>query len=118
MIIGVILAALLIAWFVYYLTPKTSYPAGISDSPNTPHVYPKVTDAIYDDKTQILWVKWNNGEELHFKGSCTVWRTYPMMGGLSTSMESELCDLWSYIKEHGNPYPTAHLKKDGNKAHT
>ena len=113
---GIVIAIVLL---IYFSVPKYNYPT-ISDYsfPLKPRVFPKVTDAIYQEETQILWVKWSNGLEQHFKGSCTVWYTYPMMNRCSTSIESELCDLWSYIKEHGNPYPTAHIKENGNKAHT
>jgi hypothetical protein len=106
---GIVIAIVLL---IYLTVPKTNYPT-IDDHSSfrlAPLQFPKITDAIYEEKIQVLWVKWSTGNEQHFKGSCTVWHSYPMMKRMPTSTESELCDIWEYIKEHGNPYPTAHLK--------
>lgn len=47
----------------------------------------------------------------HFKGSNTVWHELPFMGRCSTPIEYKLCDIEGYVKQWGNPYPTAHLKE-------
>jgi hypothetical protein len=57
----------------------------------------------------IMTVTYNDNTVKQYKGDCTVWHTYPMMERCNTNSESKLSDIWSYIKEHGNPYPTAHL---------
>lgn len=59
----------------------------------------------------IMTIDYDNGKSKQYSGSCTVWHTYPMMQRCGTFKEGELCDIWKYVKTHGNPYPTAHLKK-------
>lgn len=58
----------------------------------------------------LLTITYNDNTVTQYKGDCTIWHTYPMMERCSTSVERRLCDMQAYIKEHGNPYPTAHLK--------
>lgn len=60
-----------------------------------------------DDVIKLLEVKWSDGRTTQYKGSGTVWRSYPMMER-HTSMEFELTNINRYLKQHGNPYPTAH----------
>lgn len=62
------------------------------------------------DKNKILTVYYKDGFS-RYKGECTVWHHYPSMKRCSTETESMLCDIWEYIREHGNDYPDAHLKK-------
>jgi len=76
--------------------------------PPGPFILPYITYAEYDIEKGLLKTQWSNGVERTFKGSCAVWRKYPMMERCSTSLESRLCNIWEYIVEHGNPYPTAH----------
>lgn len=69
-----------------------------------------MTSATYSG--ELMTIKYDNGKSKQYSGSCTVWHTYPMMQRCGTFKEGELCDIWKYIKTHGNPYPTAHLKKE------
>lgn len=74
-----------------------------------PHiVYAKTSDSLVGDV--VVEVHWSNNQISFYKGSATVWYTWPMMKRCGTGMESELCDIWSYFREHGSPYPTAHEK--------
>lgn len=56
----------------------------------------------------IIEVKWSDGTFSQYKGSGTVWRSYPMMKRCGTHMDRVLTDINKYLQEHGNPYPTAH----------
>ena len=67
-----------------------------------------IVKADYDPKEEIMTVVYGNGKVLKYHGSSTVWRSYPMMKRMGTFKEGELCDIWKYIKTHGNSYPTAH----------
>jgi|GEM_PF-6614331 len=68
----------------------------------------KVVSASYVDG--VLTVHYNDGTRDKYKGSCTVWYSYPYMRRCGTSEEMWLCNIWKYVSEHGNPYPTAHKK--------
>lgn len=72
---------------------------------------PKLVCAEYDFETEILKISYSDGSSAQYKGNSTVWRTYPMMKRCGTFTESRLSDIYKYIKEHGNPYPTAHENK-------
>ena len=54
---------------------------------------------------------YDDGSKEEFIGDCTVWKSYPMMTMCGTFKEVELHEVWSYVKEHGNPFPTAHETK-------
>ena len=69
---------------------------------------PKIVTATYFK--EHLTVNYEDGSVREYEGSCTVWKHYPMMQRCGTFKEGELLDIWSYIKKHGNPYPTAHIK--------
>lgn len=70
--------------------------------------YNPVVMATYDKKKEILTLTFKSGVVNQYKGDCTVWHTYPMMKRCDTNMEIFLSEIWEYIEEHGNPYPTAH----------
>jgi hypothetical protein len=72
--------------------------------------FPGITRATYHN--EIMTVYWSDGEVTEYKGSSTVWHRLPYMKKVSTHREFELSEVFHYIKEHGNPYPVAHLKKD------
>lgn len=69
---------------------------------------PKIVEALYEGDE--MSIKYSNGEIEKYIGSCTVWHKLPMMRRCSIEEESMLCDIWNYIKQHGNPYPEAHIK--------
>ena len=71
---------------------------------------PSIEFARYDNKTNIMTIKFSDGKRAHFKGEATVWHGYPYMRRASLEWEERLTDLWVYWKEHGNSYPTAHKK--------
>lgn len=76
----------------------------------------KLVSAIYEPSTSIegldkIKIKWSDGAESEYKGSSTVWYHYPAMVKCSTLIDSDLSQIRQYYKEHGNPYPTAHLSK-------
>lgn len=71
---------------------------------------PQTVHASYDHQTKIMTVTYNDGSTKQFKGSSTVWHEYPMMRSCGTSADMWLYNIFAYIEEHGNPYPTAHLK--------
>lgn len=73
----------------------------------------EIIGATYDDRG-VLTVDFDNGEMAMFKGRSTVWHHWPYMERCSSQKETYLCDLWEYIRCHGNPYPTAHLKNIDN----
>lgn len=72
----------------------------------------RITKAEYNKDTQVMTVTYSDSSTFQFKGDSTIWRTYPMMRRCSTIIQGELCDIQQYIKEHGNPYPTAHELKN------
>lgn len=71
-------------------------------------IFATPTSATYDHTKQIMIVTYSDNNIYSFKGSGTVWHTYPMMRRCGTVAEIELSEIWEYINEHGNPYPTAH----------
>lgn len=68
--------------------------------------------ANYDKKTEILTILRSNGELNQYHGSSTVWYSYPLMKRIGSPGERNLCNIYTYIKEHGNPYPIAHLGEE------
>lgn len=56
----------------------------------------------------IMTVHYDDGSFDKYHGECTVWHKLPLMERCGTYKESELCDIWQYIKFYGNDYPTAH----------
>lgn len=72
-------------------------------------VYAKTSDDLKKGDI-VVEVHWSNNCISFYKGSVTVWHTWPMMKRCDSWLEEELCDIWSYFKEHGSPYPTAHEK--------
>ena len=74
-----------------------------------PTIVTKIVKATYIG--EIMTIEYDNGTTKKYKGSCIVWQYYPSMVRCSTMKEGDLLDIWSYIKEHGNDYPTAHLSK-------
>lgn len=46
-----------------------------------------------------------------FSGGSTVWHIFPSMARCSNPVETKLCQIEMYIKHHGSPWPTAHLKE-------
>jgi len=73
-------------------------------------IFPKIYFASYEGR--VLRVKWTNGKTSIYHGECTVWFHYPEIKRCGFFLEGQLCDVWSYLKVHGNDYPDAHLKKD------
>jgi hypothetical protein len=77
----------------------------------------KLVSAIYEPSSTSLEgldkikIKWSDGSESEYKGSSTVWYHYPAMVKCSTLIDCDLSQIRQYYKEHGNPYPTAHLSK-------
>jgi hypothetical protein len=75
---------------------------------------PKMLYAEFDNSTNILTLYYEGDTKYQFKISETglSWKEYPMMNSIPFSSEEQrLSDIYDYIKEHGNPYPTAHLNK-------
>lgn len=72
-------------------------------------IYNPIVKATYDNR--IMTIEYYNGQTMQYEGTCTVWHSYPMMKRAGTLKEGELCDIWAYIKRHGNPYPDAHVTK-------
>lgn len=66
----------------------------------------KIVRATYEDR--YMTVEYANGKIRQYEGSCTVWRSLPLMERCSTSTEIELSRIWSYIQRWGNDYPNAH----------
>lgn len=64
--------------------------------------------AHYDKAEEIMTVTYDDASQDKFMGSCTVWHHWPLMERCSTSTESRLCDIWTYIKKFGNTYPNSH----------
>ncbi len=75
-------------------------------------IHNPIVEATYDHKKEVMTVKYHNGQISQYQGSSTVWHSYPMMHRIGTLGEGRLCDIYKYIKIHGNPYPTAHDKKN------
>ena len=70
----------------------------------------KIVNATYYKK--VLTVTWSDGAISTYYGEgSTVWYHYPSMKRCSTNTEYTLAEVMTYIKEFGNPYPTAHLNK-------
>lgn len=67
-----------------------------------------ITLATYDETTDTMSITYKSGRVAKFKGSGTVWYSYPMMERCHTRFEARLVDIKRYITEHGNPYPIAH----------
>ena len=67
-----------------------------------------VIKAVYENG--IMTIEYSNGKTKKYLGSCTVWHKLPLCKRCSTAKESQLCDIWQYIKHNGNPYPNAHKK--------
>lgn len=76
-------------------------------------LFPRICVATYSDGK--MTVVFSDGSKQIYKGDSTVWRYYPSMKRCSISVESKLCDIQTYIKEHGNPYPDSHFNQPGNK---
>ena len=60
----------------------------------------------------IMTVIYSKSGKKQYKGSCTVWHEMPLMKRCSTPKESELVEIWHYIKQYGNKYPESHLITD------
>ena len=73
-----------------------------------------VIKATYSEDNEIMTLYYSDNYIEEYKGSCTVWSKLPFMQRPGTLNESFLCSVWKYIKEYGNPYPTAHKRKDYN----
>lgn len=71
-------------------------------------IIPTIEKATYSK--EVLKITYSNGVIKEYYGECTVWNKLPMMERCGTIKDSELCGIWKYIRKHGNPYPTAHLK--------
>lgn len=69
----------------------------------------KIKEATYDKPNEVLLITFSDGSTEEYKGSSTVWHKMPLMERQNTYRESYLCDIYTYIKHYGNPYPTAHL---------
>jgi len=76
-------------------------------------IYNPIVEATYEKG--IMTVKYHNGQVSRYQGSSTVWHSYPLMHRIGTLGEGRLCDIYQYIKTHGNPYPTAHKKLEEEK---
>jgi hypothetical protein len=57
----------------------------------------------------IMTVIYSKSGKKQYNGSCTVWHEMPLMNRCSTAKESELVEIWHYIKQYGNKYPESHL---------
>ena len=65
-----------------------------------------LVSAYYD--RPVMSLKYSDGSIRKYKGSGTVWYSYPMMKRCGTNQEYFLTQVKEYIDTHGNPYPTAH----------
>lgn len=70
-------------------------------------LFPRIVIATYSDYQMTVVL--SDGSKQIYKGDGTVWYQWPSMKRCSTDLESKLCDVHMYIKEHGNPYPDSHL---------
>lgn len=68
----------------------------------------RVLQATYENG--IMTIVYSSGTVKKYKGSVTVWHELPYMQRPGTFKEHELSELYQYIKEYGNPYPTDHTK--------
>ena len=66
----------------------------------------RVISAEY--KGGVMTVKYEQGQQEQYEGSCTVWHKLPYMKRCGTLKEGWLCDLWKYNKKWGGAYPDAH----------
>lgn len=76
-------------------------------------IHNPIVEATYQNG--IMTVKYHNGQVSKYKGSSTVWHSYPLMKRIGTLGEGRLSEIYQYIKSHGNPYPTAHEKLEQEK---
>jgi hypothetical protein len=67
-----------------------------------------VVKATYEDR--VMTIEYSNGKTEQYHGDCTVWHKMPMMKRCTTSRESWLLEIWTYIEHYGNSYPNAHKK--------
>lgn len=87
----VVILILLSLWFIFFFP------------------FARLKEATY--KNGIMTVTYSNGSIKQYKGSVTVWHELPFMQRAGTFKESDLSDIYEYIKTYGNPYPTAHKTK-------
>ena len=106
-IVPIFLSGLCLGIFLYFIISNNLINKNaISDISKM--IRDSIIEATYEK--EILTIKYESGKILQYEGSCTVWHTYPMMRRCDTFKEGELCDIWAYIKKHGNSYPNAHKK--------
>lgn len=60
-------------------------------------------------KDGLLTLITASGREVKYKNRNNNWYKYPMMEFIS--LDANGLQIITYIEEHGNPYPTAHLNK-------
>ena len=72
----------------------------------------KIVKANFDIISKKMVVTYNNKKIEVFQQSehGNLWIHYPMMKQVSSpALHSKLKEVYDYIKEHGNNYPTSHL---------
>jgi hypothetical protein len=80
-------------------------------SPGPSVVKATVTQRSWDS---LIIIEWSNGKIKSYIGSSTVWHEYPLMEQCDTKLEMLLYRINKYYRQHGNPFPTAHLTKGDN----
>ena len=60
---------------------------------------------------RVMTVTTKDGDS-KYKGRSIWWKSMPMMESVSIEWCHKLSEIEEYIEEYGNPWPTAHLKKD------